>query len=49
MRAFIAKGRFTELMRTIPVKVALTPRAPLLGAAHYACRLKADLGSPRRA
>ncbi len=39
IRAFIAKGRFTELMRTIAVKVALTPRAPLVGAAYYARRL----------
>ncbi|MEE9181822.1 MAG: glucokinase, partial [candidate division NC10 bacterium] len=39
IRAFVAKGRFTELMRTIPVKVALTPRAPLVGAAHYALML----------
>lgn len=39
MRAFIAKGRFVELLESIPVKVALNPRAPLLGAAHCAQRL----------
>ncbi len=39
VHAFTDKGRFTELMRTIEVKVALNPRAPLIGAAHYALRL----------
>jgi glucokinase len=39
MRGFVAKGRFTELLRTIEVKVALNPRAPLLGAAHVASQL----------
>ena len=39
IRAFVAKGRFAELMRTIPVTVALTPRAPLVGAAYYALML----------
>ncbi len=39
LHAFTDKGRFTELMRTIEVKVALNPRAPLIGAAHYALRL----------
>ena len=36
MKAFAAKGRFSELMTSIPVGVALTPRAPLLGAARIA-------------
>lgn len=36
IRAFTEKGRLAELMRTIAVKVALDPRAPLIGAAHYA-------------
>jgi glucokinase len=35
MRAFTAKGRFGELMRTIPVKVILV-NATLIGAAIYA-------------
>jgi glucokinase len=39
MRGFVAKGRFAELLRTIEVKVALNPRAPLLGAAHVASQL----------
>ena len=37
--AFNDKGRFAELMRSIEVKVALNPRAPLIGAANYAFRL----------
>jgi glucokinase len=39
VHAFTEKGRFGELMRTIDVHVALNPRAPLIGAAHYALRL----------
>ena len=39
MQAFTAKGRFAELLQSIPVHVALNPRAPLLGAARYALRL----------
>ncbi len=39
MRAFTDKGRFADLMHRIAVNVALNPRAPLLGAAHYALRL----------
>ena len=34
--AFCDKGRFTELMASIPVSVVLEPRAALLGAAHVA-------------
>ena len=36
MKAFLAKGRFEEFMRNIPVHVALNEKAPLLGAAHFA-------------
>lgn len=36
MKAFTGKGRFAEPMAGIPVGVALTPRAPLLGAARVA-------------
>ncbi len=36
LRAFTDKGRFSKLLREIPIKVALNPRAPLLGAAAYA-------------
>ncbi|MGE5756702.1 MAG: glucokinase, partial [Planctomycetaceae bacterium] len=39
LRGFNEKGRLAELLRRIAVKVALNPRAPLLGAAHYATRL----------
>jgi glucokinase len=39
MQAFTAKGRFADLMHSIPVNVALNPRAPLIGAARYALRL----------
>lgn len=34
--AFRNKGRFARLMESIPVRVALDPRAPLLGAARVA-------------
>lgn len=37
--AFTDKGRFAEFLRSIEVKVALNPRAPLIGAAHYAFTL----------
>ncbi len=36
---FTDKGRYRGLMEGIPVKVARNPRAPLIGAAHYALRL----------
>ncbi len=36
MEAFTDKGRFSDLMRATPVRVATNPRAPLLGAAHRA-------------
>jgi glucokinase len=39
LRGFNEKGRFTDFLRKIEVKVALNPRAPLFGAAHYATRL----------
>jgi glucokinase len=39
LRAFVDKGRFREFLEGIDVQVALNPRAPLLGAAHYALRL----------
>lgn len=38
-RAFSAKGRLRSFLETIEVSVALDPRAPLIGAAHYAMRL----------
>lgn len=42
MEAFTAKGRFAELLHSIPVNVALNARAPLIGAARYALRLVAS-------
>jgi glucokinase len=38
MEAFLDKGRFADLLRRIPVRVATDPEAPLLGAAHFAAR-----------
>ena len=40
--AFRDKGRLTPLMDTIPVRVVLNPRAPLLGAARVAAELLRD-------
>jgi glucokinase len=42
MAAFTAKGRYRELLESIPVKVAMNPRAPLLGAARYVAERLAD-------
>jgi glucokinase len=39
MRAFTAKGRFSELLATIPVHVVMNPQAGLLGALLEARRL----------
>jgi len=39
IQAFTYKGRFSDLLRSIEVNVALNARAPLIGAAHYALRL----------
>jgi glucokinase len=39
LKSFLSKGRFDSLMQDIRVSVALNPRAPLIGAAHYARRL----------
>jgi glucokinase len=36
MRAFAAKGRFTDVLERMPVQVILNDRTALLGAAHYA-------------
>ena len=35
MEAFCNKGRFADLLRTVPVFVINNPKAGLLGAAHY--------------
>lgn len=39
MQAFAAKGRFGELLRSLPVRVVTNPWAPLVGAAHRAADL----------
>jgi glucokinase len=36
MEAFLKKGRFETLLRTIPIKISLNSETALLGAAHYA-------------
>ncbi|MEO1752172.1 glucokinase [Thiofaba sp. EF100] len=36
MEGFLDKGRFRDLLASIPVEVVLEPRAPLIGAAHAA-------------
>jgi glucokinase len=36
VEAFVAKGRYRELMMEIPVRVVLNPRTALLGATHAA-------------
>jgi glucokinase len=36
MKAFVAKGRFEELLRNVPVSIALNDKAPLIGAARFA-------------
>lgn len=38
-QAFLDKGRFSGLMKTLPVFVSNNPRAPLIGAAHFARQL----------
>ncbi|WFP49920.1 glucokinase [Methylomonas sp. EFPC3] len=35
LQAFVAKGRFQAMLSKVPVKLALNPRTPLLGAMHY--------------
>lgn len=42
MAAFADKGRFGEWLRRVPVRVALEPRAALLGAARAAAELAAE-------
>lgn len=38
MDSFLAKGRFSRMLKTFPVHVALNPNTALLGATHYAAR-----------
>jgi glucokinase len=39
LAGFTDKGRFRSLMESMPIHVALNPRAPLIGAAHYAAQM----------
>ncbi len=39
MDGFTGKGRFAPLLKGLQVNVALNPRAPLIGAAHYAAAM----------
>jgi glucokinase len=39
LRGFLDKGRFSNHLRSVPVRMTLDPQTPLLGAAHYAFRL----------
>jgi len=36
IESFADKGRFAELLKAMPVKIALNPQTALLGAAHFA-------------
>jgi glucokinase len=40
MRGFLDKGRMAQAIRRIPVRLAMNPEAPLLGAAYMASRLR---------
>jgi glucokinase len=42
MRAFVDKGRYTDLLAAIPVQVVLNDQAALRGAAYYAAYLAGD-------
>jgi glucokinase len=39
MRAFVDKGRYTDLLAAIPVRIVLNEQAALRGAAYYAAFL----------
>lgn len=40
MRAFVAKGRYKNLLNAIPVRVIMNPKTALLGAASVAAQLR---------
>jgi glucokinase len=42
MRAFVDKGRYTDLVKAIPVQVVLNAQAALRGAAYYAVFLSGE-------
>ncbi len=39
LRGFLRKGRFSALLSTLPVRVALDPKVPLIGAAQFGATL----------
>jgi glucokinase len=41
LRGFTDKGRFSDMLRSLPVRVALEPKAALLGSVYYAVQLAA--------
>jgi glucokinase len=47
LEAFFAKGRFSEFMRQIPLRVILNDRAALLGAARHALHGAETLAAKR--
>ncbi len=42
MKAFLDKGRYTDLLRAVPVQVVLNEQAALKGAAYYAAYLGSE-------
>lgn len=44
LAAFLAKGRMRYVLEPVPIRLALNPDAPLIGAAHSAAALAADRG-----
>ncbi len=39
MESFVAKGRLSEVLKSIEVNVAMNPHTPLIGAAHFALNM----------
>ena len=48
MKAFTDKGRLSQLLINMPVRIILEPRAALLGAAAYAEASAAELSGASR-
>lgn len=46
LKSFVDKGRFTSFLQKIDVRVALNPKAALLGAAYFASRLESAIVGP---
>lgn len=36
LEAFVAKGRFSDMLKEMPIKISLNEKAPLIGAAYFA-------------